>query len=245
MVHSSGMFHFEHDEFHSLVWMSLFAGIFGGYWCSCYKKMALDFLTAAGGSAVMALILHWWMLEIFWSVMNHGRNDPHAWNLRTPQDHLSRLCSSQSVWDFVARWVFSILWLMVFYAGGRLRKLLQPTEEEEKERLCQWFQDQIRKAPEDCDRVPRRPGHSTQTEQTEQTEQEHRDSCRQVSQTSDEDDFGMYLLPKDLESMKLKRAKSIPCFNTSTHVVPIRQASLPVAGEQSHASMRRASFPRP
>lgn len=200
----------------------------------------------------MALTLQWWLIDtltLFLPESNDNTNE----NTKTALDHFFRLwsgpiASESHLWDSITCWLFLIMWSAMFLLGGRVQRILQLTEgerlQERQWKLQQWFQDQLRKAPRNCDRVPRWPGTQHRAED-DGDNGDHTDG-RQVSGTSEdrdlreEEDFGMYLLPKDLESMKLKRAKSIPCFSTrSQTVIPLRQSSLPVAAvaRQSHSDL--------
>lgn len=218
-----------------LPWLEIALGILCGYWCSCFSKPALDFLSSMAGSGVMVLMLYWWMNDAF-----HWCLQMKDCDSATPLEYWFSLWFTHgSLWDSITRLAFSISWCGVWWLGRRLRKWLEVTEEE---RFHHWFQDQIRQAPNDCDRVPRWPGApdlgpalgKDLEAQTVGAQNPHR-------QGDMDEDFGMYLLPEDLESMK--RSKSIPCFTPKAKIVPVRQGSLPVEPASSASRPRRLTLP--
>ena len=219
-----------------LPWLEIALGILCGYWCSCFSKPALDFLSSMAGSGVMVLMLYWWMNDAF-----HWCLQMKDCDSATPLEYWFSLWFTHgSLWDSITRLAFSISWCGVWWLGRRLRKWLEVTEEE---RFHHWFQDQIRQAPNDCDRVPRWPGAPDLGPAFNGRDLEAQTVGAQNPrrQGDMEEDFGMYLLPEDLESMK--RSKSIPCFTPKAKIVPVRQGSLPVEPASSASRPRRLTLP--
>lgn len=214
VVHARG------DVAHASSWLAVLdvaGGALGGYLCNRFRKPALDFVFSLAGSAVMVLMMHWWLNEAFhWCF---GPDDSNS----SPFQYWLALWSLGGPWNSVVRWWFSFSWLVFFYLGQRLRQRLDITEAERQHRR---MQEQLRRAPNDCDRMPwngsshGRDGRGLQLPLPATMGSE--------SRPPEEEDFGMYLLPEDLETMK--RSKSIPCFTPESRpkIIPLRQTtSLP------------------
>lgn len=194
--------HARSDVAHASSWLAVLdvaGGALGGYLCNRFRKPALDFVFSLAGSAVMVLMMHWWLNEAFhWCF---GPDDSNS----SPFQYWLALWSLGGPWNSVVRWWFSFSWLVFFYLGQRLRQRLDITEAERQHRR---MQEQLRRAPNDCDRMPwngsshGRDGRGPQLPLPATMGSE--------SRPPEEEDFGMYLLPEDLETMK--RSKSIPCF---------------------------------
>ena len=212
--------HARSDVAHASSWLAVLdvaGGALGGYLCNRFRKPALDFVFSLAGSAVMVLMMHWWLNEAFhWCF---GPDDSNS----SPFQYWLALWSLGGPWNSVVRWWFSFSWLVFFYLGQRLRQRLDITEAERQHRR---MQEQLRRAPNDCDRMPwngsshGRDGRGPQLPLPATMGSE--------SRPPEEEDFGMYLLPEDLETMK--RSKSIPCFNPESRpkIIPLRQTtSLP------------------
>ena len=172
----------------------------------------MDLLSSLAGSGTMALMLYWSLYDLCCRIAQEESSSPLGL--------LQRIVELQDAWDLSARLSFLLLWALIWLLGVRLRRALQRTE---RERFQGWFQEQLRRAPKDCALVPRWRRESKVVPLDV--------DCEKVPEV-EEEDFGMYLLPRDLESMKLRRAQSIPCLNSH---VPLRQASLPVF---SHGNAR-------
>ena len=212
--------HARSDVAHASSWLAVLdvaGGALGGYLCNRFRKPALDFVFSLAGSAVMVLMMHWWLNEAFhWCF---GPDDSNS----SPFQYWLALWSLGGPWNSVVRWWFSFSWLVFFYLGQRLRQRLDITEAERQHRR---MQEQLRRAPNDCDRMPwngsshGRDGRGPQLPLPATMGSE--------SRPPEEEDFGMYLLPEDLETMK--RSKSIPCFTPESRpkIIPLRQTtSLP------------------
>lgn len=212
--------HARSDVAHASSWLAVLdvaGGALGGYLCNRFRKPALDFVFSLAGSAVMVLMMHWWLNEAFhWCF---GPDDSNS----SPFQYWLALWSLGGPWNSVVRWWFSFSWLVFFYLGQRLRQRLDITEAERQHRR---MQEQLRRAPNDCDRMPwngsshGRDGRGLQLPLPATMGSE--------SRPPEEEDFGMYLLPEDLETMK--RSKSIPCFTPESRpkIIPLRQTtSLP------------------
>lgn len=209
--------HARSDVAHASSWLAVLdvaGGALGGYLCNRFRKPALDFVFSLAGSAVMVLMMHWWLNEAFhWCF---GPDDSNS----SPFQYWLALWSLGGPWNSVVRWWFSFSWLVFFYLGQRLRQRLDITEAERQHRR---MQEQLRRAPNDCDRMPwngsshGRDGRGLQLPLPATMGSE--------SRPPEEEDFGMYLLPEDLETMK--RSKSIPCFTPESRpkIIPLRQTT--------------------
>lgn len=212
--------HARSDVAHASSWLAVLdvaGGALGGYLCNRFRKPALDFVFSLAGSAVMVLMMHWWLNEAF-----HWCFGPDDFN-SSPFQYWLALWSLGGPWNSVVRWWFSFSWLVLFYLGQRLRQRMDITEAERQHRR---MQEQLRRAPNDCDRMPwngnshGRDGRGPQLPLPATMGSE--------SRPPEEEDFGMYLLPEDLETMK--RSKSIPCFTPESRpkIISLRQTtSLP------------------
>lgn len=209
--------HARSDVAHASSWLAVLdvaGGALGGYLCNRFRKPALDFVFSLAGSAVMVLMMHWWLNEAFHCCF--GPDDSNS----SPFQYWLALWSLGGPWNSVVRWWFSFSWLVFFYLGQRLRQRLDITEAERQHRR---MQEQLRRAPNDCDRMPwngsshGRDGRGLQLPLPATMGSE--------SRPPEEEDFGMYLLPEDLETMK--RSKSIPCFTPESRpkIIPLRQTT--------------------
>lgn len=196
-----------------LLTVDLVAGFLAGYFCSTRRRSAMDLLSSLAGSGTMALTLYWSLYDLCCRIAQEESSSPLGL--------LQRIVEVQDAWDLSARLSFLLLWVLILLLGVKLRRALSRTE---RERFQGWFQEQLRRAPKDCALVPRWRREAPKLVPVETGDVEKPEV--------EEEDFGMYLLPRDLESMKLRRAQSIPCLNSH---VPLRQASLPVF---SHGNAR-------
>jgi len=200
-----------------LTLLQVVAGILGGCLCSRFSKVSLDFIFSLAGSAVMVLITYWGLNEAFhWCFHSPDPNDS------SPLQYWLALWSFPGTpWTLFHRWTFSFTWFVAFWLGQRFRQRLEISE---AECLHHRFQEEIRRAPSDCDRVPWSrpqplipPGSESHAAQ----------SAPSRTTSPEEEDFGMYLLPEDLESMK--RSRSIPCFTPESRpkakIVALRQST--------------------
>ena len=172
--------------------VQLAAGVLGGYLCNRFRKPALDFVFSLAGSAVIVLMIHWWFNEAF-----HWCFSPNDF-ISSPLQYWTNIWSLNGSWNLAARWCFSSCWLVTFWFGQRLRQRLDITESQRQHRR---MQEQLRRAPNDCDRMPWNPNRASAPVLPDLEGQSLKPSA------PEEEDFGMYLLPEDLESMK--RSKSI------------------------------------
>eukprot|EP00438_Fugacium_kawagutii_P005814 Skav230517 [mRNA] locus=scaffold4943:90077:94678:+ [translate_table: standard] len=214
--------HVMDDEAVWAAWICV-AGILGGYLCSRFQKPALDFIFALTGSAAMALMIHWWLNEAFHWCMRR----PEPIGGSGPLHYWLALWSNGGPWDSFCRWCFSLSWLLVFWLGLRLRRRLEVSD---AERLHRKMQDQLRKAPSDCDRMPwgRPNGAGPPGGPLLPVRQE--DDLRPSA--PEEEDFGM-------------RSKSVSCFSPAPRpkIVPLRQStSLPTPATEPRKPSRRVTL---
>ncbi|CAJ1357554.1 unnamed protein product [Effrenium voratum] len=192
-------FHAAPNATHSRTWLDLFAGVLGGYVCSRYKKSSMGVLTAWAGSAALALSIHWWLCR---TLLFLGRRDAKLYD--TPAEHWLALVSDQNC-CMAARYSFLMLWTALFVAARRIQT--GTTKRTKKEEYNDWFQEQIRQAPQDCDKVPRMPGTEAAPALVPCLLDLPQESKSTISLPEQKEDCGMYLLPED---PVMRRSKTVP-----------------------------------